>query len=96
MENISTTLRALRKKMIACITDAIVNSRGIIILPHDTEITYYKDNGDKTAFDKSIVAFSVENENAFTFTFTDEDGDICGPEKLSIEDLEFISSKLCR
>lgn len=94
MENISELLRALRRRMIACITDTIVNNGGLIILPHDTEFSYYKDNGDTVA-DKTIVALSVENEGDISFVFTDEDGDIAGPEKLSVEDLEFISSKIC-
>ena len=96
MENISATLRALRRRMIACITDAVVNSGGLVILPHDTEFSYYKDNGDKTASDKTIVSFFTEHEGVITFNFTDEDGDIGGPEKLSIEDLEFICSKICK
>ena len=82
--------------MIASIVDAVTNSGGTIILPHDTELSYYKDNGDKTASDKTIVALAVSAPDSATFTFTDEDGGIGGPEKLSVEDLEFITSKICK
>lgn len=96
MDNFFDIIRTVRLKMIACIADAIANSGGTVILPHDTELSYYKDNGDKTASDKTIVVLTMPAPDSTTFTFTDEDGDIGGPEKLSVEDLEFITSKLCK
>lgn len=96
MDNFFDIIRAVRLRMIACIADAIANSGGTVVLPHDAELSYYKDNGDKTASDKTIVILAVPAQDSVTFTFTDEDGDIGGPEKLSVEDLEFIASKICK